>query len=158
MVRCVVKSLLPCFSIFARTSCIDSNDGLSLLVCGRRVSCLQRSCGYARHSHRRGSTDRSTVTRRPMSKEREPHSPGLATFESPECLTCHEKGGRSCSELVRGGGSTSKIMREERGLSSSLHGLDFISGSNNSGVFSSCPTTAFCSFHQQPVGRLTRYL
>jgi len=44
-------------------------------------------------------------------------------------------------------------MREERGLSSSLHGLDFISGLNNSGVFSSCPTTAFCSFHQQPVGR-----
>merc|ERR1711948_101952 len=27
-------------------------------------------------------------------------SPGLATFESPECLTCHEVGGRSCSELV----------------------------------------------------------
>ena len=82
-------------------SCIDSNHGLSLLVCGRRVSCLQRSCGYARHS---GSTDRSTVTRCPMSKEREAHSPGLATFESPECLTCHEERGRSCSELVRGGG------------------------------------------------------
>ena len=52
-------------------------------------------------------------------------------------------------------GLNKKLKMEERGLSSSLHGLDFLS----SGVFSSSPTTTkfssptttstFCSFHHQ---------